>query len=55
MKFTPEQDRVAKADKEISRILKKYNVEFRDDVACDIWLRGKEIKEPAKPGLKLVH
>ena len=50
IEFTPE-DNVSLADKEIAAVLEKYQVEWRGDFDCEMWL---EPIEPEPPKLKIV-
>jgi len=50
IEFTPE-DAVSLADKEIAAVLEKYQVEWRGDFDCEMWL---EPIEPEPPKLKIV-
>lgn len=52
--FDPEDTGVAKADKLIAWILKRYEVEWCSDHDCEIWLAPTKKKEDKKPDLKLV-
>ena len=54
IQFDPEESGVAKADKVISWLLKRYQLEFRADVDCEMWLEPIEKPEPPKPDLKIV-
>ena len=48
IEFTPagELERIQKADKEIAATLKKYQVEFAADYACEMWLEPKKATPP---------
>ena len=46
-----EEEYLAEADKALSELLDKYNVDLCAEFECEFWL---EMREPARPILKIV-